>query len=67
MILNSDVQAGKSGVAVEIMVLTWLQREPSRILTEYLTSGDFVEAALRELGQQFRQMGMYVVLTEYLF
>jgi hypothetical protein len=37
------------------MVLTWLQREPSRILTEYLTSGDFVEAALENRDSEFLQ------------
>jgi hypothetical protein len=42
-------------------------REPPRILTEYLTSGDFVEAALENWDSEFLQMGMYVVLTAYLF
>jgi hypothetical protein len=33
-------------------------REPSRILTEYLTSGDFVEAALENWDREFLRMGM---------
>jgi hypothetical protein len=36
-------------------------------LTDYLTSGDFVEAAFENWDSEFLQMGMYVVLTAYLF
>jgi hypothetical protein len=39
-------------------------RESSRILTEYLTRGDFVEAALENWDGEFLQM---VALIAYLF
>src|SRR5215212_7349351 len=34
---------------------------------EYLTTGDFVEATFENWESEFLQMGMYVVLTAFLF
>jgi hypothetical protein len=36
-------------------------------LTQYLATGDFVEATFENWESEFLQMGMYVVLTAYLF
>ena len=36
-------------------------------LGQYLTSGDFVEATFENWESEFLQMGMYVVLTAYLY
>jgi hypothetical protein len=47
--------------------LTREHGEPSRILTEYMTSGDFVERLLENWDSELLQMGMYVVLAVYLF
>lgn len=41
--------------------------QPPVTLTGYLTSGDFVEATFENWESEFLQMGMYVVLTAYLF
>jgi len=40
---------------------------PMASLGAYLTSGDFVEATFENWESEFLQMGMYVVLTAYLF
>ena len=36
-------------------------------LLKYLTTGDFVEATFENWESEFLQMGMYVVLTAFLF
>jgi hypothetical protein len=36
-------------------------------LLEYLTSGDFIEATFENWESEFLQMGMYVILTVFLF
>ena len=41
--------------------------QPVVSLGGYLTSGDFVEATFENWESEFLQMGMYVVLTAYLF
>ena len=41
--------------------------QPPVTLATYLTSGDFVEATFENWESEFLQMGMYVVLTAYLF
>jgi hypothetical protein len=40
---------------------------PATTLGQYLTSGDVVEATFENWESEFLQMGMYVVLTAYLF
>lgn len=40
---------------------------PPGALSEYLTSGDFVEATFENWESEFLQMGSYVVLTIFLF
>jgi len=41
--------------------------EPTVSLSAYLQTGDFVEAVFENWESEFLQMGMYVVLTAYLF
>ena len=41
--------------------------EPAVSLWAYLQTGDFVEAVFENWESEFLQMGMYVVLTAYLF
>jgi hypothetical protein len=41
--------------------------EPGVSVVGYLTTGDFVEATFENWESEFLQMGMYVVLTAYLF
>ena len=41
--------------------------EPTVSLWAYLQTGDFVEAVFENWESEFLQMGMYVVLTAYLF
>jgi hypothetical protein len=41
--------------------------EPTVSLGAYLQTGDFVEAVFENWESEFLQMGMYVVLTAYLF
>jgi hypothetical protein len=41
--------------------------QPAVSLGSYLTTGDFVEATFENWESEFLQMGMYVVLTAYLF
>jgi len=41
--------------------------EPRLSLWSYLRTGDFVEAVFENWESEFLQMGMYVVLTAYLF
>jgi len=41
--------------------------EPKLSLWSYLRTGDFVEAVFENWESEFLQMGMYVVLTAYLF
>jgi hypothetical protein len=42
-------------------------RQPTVGFTEYLASGHFVEAIFENWESEFLQMGMYVLLTAYLF
>lgn len=42
-------------------------QQPTIGFTEYLTSGHFVEAIFENWESEFLQMGMYVLLTAYLF
>jgi hypothetical protein len=42
-------------------------QEPAVSLWSYLQTGDFVEATFENWESEFLQMGMYVVLTAYLF
>jgi hypothetical protein len=41
--------------------------QPAESIGSYLTSGDFFEATFENWESEFLQMGMYVVLTAYLF
>jgi hypothetical protein len=41
--------------------------QPAVSLAGYLTSGDFVESTFENWESEFLQMGMYVVLTAFLF
>jgi hypothetical protein len=41
--------------------------QPTESIGSYLTSGDFFEATFENWESEFLQMGMYVVLTAYLF
>jgi hypothetical protein len=41
--------------------------QPAESVGSYLTSGDFFEATFENWESEFLQMGMYVVLTAYLF
>src|SRR5215213_8655896 len=41
--------------------------QPTVGFTEYLTSGHFVEAIFENWESEFLQMGMYVLLTAYLY
>ena len=41
--------------------------QPAVSLAGYLTSGDFLEATFENWESEFLQMGMYVVLTAFLF
>jgi hypothetical protein len=57
-------------VATGVQVYSSDQTEHGRAaagLGQYLTSGDFVEATFENWESEFLQMGMYVVLTAYLF
>jgi hypothetical protein len=36
-------------------------------VAQYLTTGDFVEATFENWESEFLQMGMYIVLTAFLF
>ena len=42
-------------------------RQPPESFGEYLTGGAFVEATFENWESEFLQMGMYVVLTAFLF
>lgn len=42
-------------------------QQPEITYTEYLTSGDFVESVFENWESEFLQMGMYVILTIFLF
>jgi hypothetical protein len=41
--------------------------QPPVTLAQYLSTGDFIEATFENWESEFLQMGMYVVLTAYLF
>src|SRR5215218_6046203 len=41
--------------------------QPPVTLLEYLASGDFIEATFENWESEFLQMGMYVILTVFLF